>query len=143
MVDEEGLRRRLEKYRDATIAAEDYDSSGWWIGPNGETDAADVNRNRQDEQSGRLWWKTAHNNAVSGLEALDQGNLDLATIYAWSASDFMIATLTKLVRRDEWRRLEKSAVKAGRKPIKPKINDGQPRRPRGRPRKNSGEPKKE
>jgi hypothetical protein len=141
-MDSDWLRRRLERYRDTTAAASSYEPSGYWIGPNGETDAPDVSRNRNDLRSGRLWWKTAHENAVAGIKALDQGNVEMATLYAWQASDLIIAALGKLVRRDEWSRFDRSAKRSDGAPrTKPRPDPDAPRRPRGRPKKKRDEPK--
>jgi hypothetical protein len=108
-MDEAQIRRRLDRIVERTTTAKDLRDPGWWVGnQQGERRAYD------DLEAGRLSWRTAHKNAVDGIAALDNNDLEMAELYLWSATDLYVDALEARVRPSDMAVLAKSAGKRGR-----------------------------
>lgn len=84
----ERLRERLEQLVAKTLDAESLPAGYWGVG------SSAVERQIQDDrEAGRRSWRAAWQYAKSGLEAVDNDDLDMADLYAWLATDMYIAAL--------------------------------------------------
>lgn len=76
---------------------------------------ADYRRAHDDIAAGRLHWRQAHDEAIDGLYALQNGDLEMARFCAWQATDFYIAALEGRIRPQDLRELRQPAKPRGRK----------------------------
>jgi hypothetical protein len=103
-------RSRLNRILAATNAAQNMGPPGFWIG-----DIAGERQFKDDLKAGRGSYRTAHQKAVAGIKALDDGDLEMAELYAWEAHHFYIAALEcRPVRPSEQHRQTTPAKKRGR-----------------------------
>jgi len=113
MTDEaKSLRRYLREIVSAT-PTDGIANPGFWVG-----DKAAERRAIDDLRAGRLHWRSAHDHARRGIEALDAGDMDLAE------------TCLNLARRSRWVALEAKLTPA----IVADLNNSA--RPRGRKPRN-------
>jgi len=106
----DSMRRRLEEIAAATVSAQNVKPAGWWIGDN-----AGERRVKDDMKAGRLAWNTAHRDAKSGLLALDANDLEMAEVYLWSATDFLLSALWSRIEPADIEFLSNSAKPRGRR----------------------------
>jgi hypothetical protein len=110
------LHRRLTRLADATASAAKLRPASWWVG-----DVAGQRRVLDDMAAGRLNWSSANKMARLGLKALAEGDLEMAEICAWSATDHYIAALEARIRPDDMNELGRINKRRGR-PKKVKRN---------------------
>lgn len=111
MKDEAELRRRLTKLLSKTADAGAILPPVHWVG-----DAAEERRIRDDSKFGRLNWRSAYNAAKLGINALEHGDINLATEFWEISQDFYVAALEARISETDKKRLSKSAEKRGRPP---------------------------
>ena len=111
----DSLHRRLTRLLKKTASAASLPPAAWWAG-----DIAGERRVLDDGESGRLNWAAANRVAQSGLEALADGNLEMAEVCAWAATDHYVAALEARVRPSAIEDLAKKTKRRGRPP---KITD--------------------
>ena len=92
-----------------TASATGLRAPGWWVG-----NKADERRTRDDMAAGRLVWHAAHGKARQGLDALSQGDVEVAQLCAWAATDFYIEALEARLRPSELRELGRGSQLRGR-----------------------------
>ena len=104
------IGRQLTSIKGKTESAASLGYSGWWVGG-----VAGERQVQDDIAAGRLEWHGAHHSAESGLEALGQGDADMAASYLHEAIWQYIAALEKRVRSSDMEVLARSPGKRGRK----------------------------
>ncbi|ESY37894.1 hypothetical protein X747_24850 [Mesorhizobium sp. LNJC384A00] len=109
MIDSDPLFDRLTMMVEKTRSAEALEIAGWWDG-----DVAGKRRALDDMAAGRLQWRSAHDFAVQGLEALETGDRDGALVCAWASTDLYIAAIEIRIRPEDKRALGKASKKRGR-----------------------------
>lgn len=109
MTDEASLRSRLDRIRQTTAGAKHLPPAAWWDG-----DTAGERQVRDDIAAGRLYFQTAHRNAVEGLAALDAGNMAIAEEHGWEAYHYLVTALIGRLRPSDLEVLHKPAKKRGR-----------------------------
>ncbi len=110
MMNADSIRRRLEKIARATAPAQSVDATGFWVG-----DQAGERRALDDLRTGRRDWLGACRSSQQGLKALDEGELEMAEIYVWQATDFLLGALWSRMEPSDIEFLSKSAQRRGRK----------------------------
>jgi hypothetical protein len=108
-IDVDALRDRLVRIRRRTESARALDSPGFWVG-----DKAGEAAVRDAWVSGRIFWKGAHDDAGSGIKYLDRGETEMALLYAWAATDKLMAALASRVRPEAIEAFAKSPGRRGR-----------------------------
>jgi hypothetical protein len=109
-MDAEAMRRRLEKIAVATASAKSVDALGFWVG-----DQAGERRVLDDFHTGRRDWLGAYRSARAGIKALDAGDLEMAEIYVWQATDFFVGALWSRMEPSDVKFLSQSAQRRGRR----------------------------
>lgn len=109
MSDKDALRSRLERIAQATAGADNLPPPAWWTG-----DVAAERQVNDDVSAGRVHFRTAHNYATSGIDALDEGNTEKAELCAWEAYHFLVTALLCRLRPSDIEVLHKPAQKRGR-----------------------------
>lgn len=82
---------------------------GWWVG-----DVAGERQVYDDMAAGRLQWLQANRFAHQGLEALENGDKEMASLCAWAATDCYVAALEIRVRPSDMQVLSRAAARRGR-----------------------------
>jgi hypothetical protein len=108
-IDVDVLRRKLESIRDKTKSAQNIPPASWWVG-----DIAGARRVQDDFKSGQLFWRTAHEAAVSGLQAIDDGDTKKAEQWAWEAIAHYIRALELAIQSKDLADLGIPSGKRGR-----------------------------
>lgn len=103
------LHGRLTRLLEKTASAKDLNPGGWWVG-----DVAGERRVQDDLKGGRLYWRSAHDMARRGLEALACENREMAESCAWEATDLYIAALETRIRPSDMAALGRSSQRRGR-----------------------------
>ncbi|PBB80908.1 hypothetical protein CK218_10895 [Mesorhizobium sp. WSM3879] len=107
--DRDPLFDRLTMMVEKTRSAENLEYGGWWVG-----DVAGERRALDDLAAGRLSWRSSHDFAEQGLEALANGDREGALLCAWASTDLYIAALEARIRPEDKRALGQSSKKRGR-----------------------------
>ena len=107
----EFLRERLAQVRAKTEGAAGIEPPGYWEG-----DRAGERRVLDDGRAGRLEFLAARANAEHGLEALEQGDLELATACWRQAETLYTAALEAAIPPKNRAALAKGAGQRGRRP---------------------------
>ncbi|CDX29151.1 hypothetical protein MPLSOD_110129 [Mesorhizobium sp. SOD10] len=81
------LKGRLEILLRKTESAKDLPAGYWGFGKAVERQISD------DWSAGRIFWRAAWENARHGLDSIAVGDLDMADVYVWQATDAYIAAL--------------------------------------------------
>lgn len=108
-MDAETMRRRLEKIARATVQAQSVDAVGFWVG-----DKAGERRAIDDLNAGRRAWLGAYRASQGGLQALAGGNLEMAELYVWQATDLFVDALWSRMEPADIDFLSNSASRRGR-----------------------------
>jgi hypothetical protein len=104
------LKERLMLLLQKTTGAERLRwRSGYWVG-----DKAGERRVLDDMAAGRLHWSSANNMARRGLEALGDGDIEMAELCAWTATDHYLAALEVRVRPSDMKVLNRPSQLRGR-----------------------------
>ena len=108
-MDRDALRRRLTALAEKTKGTDGQPLGGFWVG-----DVAGERAALDDLVAGRLHWRTAHQHAVAGLQALEQGDLEMARVCATEGHDLFTEALEIRVRPSDVKVLERTARRRGR-----------------------------
>jgi hypothetical protein len=105
----DALRERLSRILAKTASARNVEPLGWWLG-----DRAAERRVADDLTAGRIHFLGARENAEHGLEALDGGDLELASAALDQAELLYVAALECRVRPKDITELGAAAKRRGR-----------------------------
>lgn len=108
-MDADAMRRRLENISRATASSTRLEPAGFWVG-----DKAGERRTWDDFGAGRLAWRGAHRATQAGLKALDDGDLEMAEICVWQATDLFVDALWSRMEPADIEFLSNSAGRRGR-----------------------------
>ena len=103
------LRINLETLRDRTQAGATVPNPAFWVG-----DTANERRVQDDLAAGRLSLRSAHQSAVTGLRALDDGDLEMALMCLCNGYNLLVGALAGRIRPADRSLFLKPAKKRGR-----------------------------
>lgn len=109
MDEEASVRRQLTAILRKTASAADLPGGSFWVG-----EVAGERRVLDDLRAGRLAWRSAHQSAQDGLDALDGGDLEMASAHLTSALWLYIDVLEKRVRKQDMQLVHRPAGNRGR-----------------------------